>query len=103
MKTLTKAKKFTFKTTKPTGRYKSFSNPYHEILLEGEVIGLIDYETNKLILKVKKQVLEEDGNPNCTWKWIKLSKTSNSLQEAKDFANEVFKLILEKYELAIKD
>lgn len=42
-----KPTRFTFKTTQPTGRYKSFYTPYHEIKLNGVVVGSIDPDTYK--------------------------------------------------------
>lgn len=96
-------KKFTFKTTKPTGKYRCFHKPYHDIKIKGQTIGNIDHETFKIRLMVIKSDINEDGNPNCTWKWITLSKKSNSIQEAKDFLNEdfVIKTIFEKYKFPL--
>jgi hypothetical protein len=48
---------------------------------------------------VIKSDINEDGNPNCKWKWIKLGKKSESLQEAKEFLNENIETIMAKYNL----
>jgi len=92
--------KFTFKTEKPTGKYISFYNDHH--LIKFKRIK-VDYFSNepfyKINLKVIKKDIDEDGNPNCKWKWITLKKESESLQEAKDYLNQNIDKILEKYEL----
>jgi hypothetical protein len=80
--------KFTFKTDKPTGKYKSFDRPIHNVKLEGIEVGRINPDAPfKIRLRVTKSNINEDGNPNCPWKWIQLKKESESLQEAKDFLN----------------
>ena len=94
--------KFTFKTTKPTGRYSSFRDDFHDIKIKGIVVGTITDETWKINLMVEKADIMEDGNPNCQWKWIRLKKESNSLQEAKDFLNANFKEIMRRWNIYIK-
>jgi hypothetical protein len=94
-----KSNKFTFKTTKPTGRYRSFFNPSHDIKLHGKDIGSIVNGTWDIRLMVVKKDIMEDGNPNCNWTRITLNKKSNSLQEAKDFINGAFDVINKKYNL----
>lgn len=94
--------KFTFKTTKPTGRYRSFGHPYHEIKIKRIVVGAIDHKTWKIRLIVKKEDILEDKNPNCPWKWIVLKKESASLQEAKDFLNKYAEEIMQKWNLYIE-
>ena len=80
--------KFTFKTTKPTGPYASFYQPYHSIKFKGVEIGQIDpKQLHWIQLRVMKKDLLEDGNTNCAWRTIRLKKQSDSLQEAKDFLN----------------
>lgn len=96
--------KFTFKTEKPTGTYRSFYPSAHYIKLKGKQVGSItDKEHYKIRLKVVKKDVLEDGDPNCTWKWITLTKESQSLQEAKDFLNENIDSILTKYNLHFID
>jgi hypothetical protein len=97
--------KFTFKTEKPTGRYRSFSKPHHHIKINGVNAGTIGHEPpHKIRLMVVKQDIMEDNNPNCTWKWIQLQKESTSLDEAKTWLNSAAEAIKSKYQLAcLKD
>ena len=92
-------KKFTFKTTKPTGKFKSFETPYHEIFLNKIQVGIIDHLSFDIRFMVIKKDINEDKNPNCPWKWIQLKRKSNSLQSAKDFILNYNDLIQEKYNL----
>lgn len=91
--------KFTFKTTKPTGKYAFLDKSSHDIKLNKKDVGSIVDGTWIIRLKVVKNDIMEDGNPNCPWKWIALKKESSSLQEAKDFLNANFKTITEKFNL----
>lgn len=90
-------KQFTFKKNIPTGYYAHFETEYHDIKLEGDIVGCIteckSYGTKKrsddgkfaIGLKVWKKDIYEDGNPNCAWKWIYLKYRANSGEEARDF------------------
>jgi hypothetical protein len=90
--------KFTFKTEKSTGRYRTFHSDYHYVKLNKCVVGNIsDEEPFKIHLMVIKNDVMEDGNKNCTWKWITLKKESSSLQEAKDFLNKHFSATFQKH------
>jgi hypothetical protein len=92
--------KFTFKTIKPTGRYKSFDNELHQIKLKGFEVGTINSEKpHRIRLMVIKDDINSDGNPNCTWKWITLDKSFSNVQEAKSYLNKVKDLVLDKYNL----
>ena len=102
MKTETRdsaTKKFTFKTEKATGRYRSFYNDSHTIRMKKMTVGSITDRTWQIRLMVVKDDINEDGNPNCEWKWIALKKESASLQEAKDWLNTNFVSLNEKYNL----
>jgi hypothetical protein len=78
-------KKFTFKTTQPTGRYRSFDRASHDIKLGGVVVGFIEPTAPyKARLMATKKDINEDGNPNCPWKWVRLKREFGSVQEAKD-------------------
>ena len=93
-------KKFTFKTKKATGRYRSFFHDYHIIKLKQKEVGSInDKYPHKIRLMVVKKDINEDGNANCKGKWITLKKESASLQDAKNFLNDMRDLILSKFEL----
>lgn len=87
-------KKFTFKTEKPMGRYSSFYNPQHIIKFEKKDVGYIRSKSKfdggpfSVSLKVIKEDIMEDGNPNCKWRWISLKHESATLQEEKDWLNE---------------
>ena len=95
-----KQMKFTFKTIKPTGRYRSFEANNHHIKLKRKQLGSIDdkFPHSIRLMVVKKDILE-DGNPNCNWKWITLSKKSDSIKEAKEFLNNNIEGIMNKYTL----
>jgi hypothetical protein len=90
--------KFTFKTEKAVGKYRSFYSDFHTIKLNKEVCGTIDdKEPYKISLMVVKDDINEDGNPNCKWKWIASTKEFKTLQEAKDFLSENFEAISSQY------
>jgi len=92
--------KFTFKTTKPTGPYSSFFKPYHTIKLGGMEVGSIEpVPPFKIRLTVEKNDILEDGHPNCSWKWIKLMSTFESLEGAKQFLKENTDRIIKKFNL----
>lgn len=92
--------KFTFKTIKPTGRYKSFESESYQIKLKGFEVGTIESEKpHRIRLMVIKDDINSDGNPNCTWKWITLDKSFSNVQEAKSYLNKVKDFVLDKYNL----
>jgi hypothetical protein len=92
--------KFTFKTDHPTGKYKSFEPDYHHIKLNKKDVGYIsDEKPYKIRLQVIKENINENGNPNCVWKWATLKKQSETLQEAKDFLNTNFESITQELKL----
>jgi hypothetical protein len=97
-------KKFTFKTNKSTGRYRSFYSDTHDIKLNKKLVGHINDKFPFTIrLVVIKSDINEDKNPNCQWKWITLVHISNSLQEAKIWLNENAELIQKKYNLYLME
>jgi hypothetical protein len=97
-------KKFTFRTEHPTGQWCSFfPDSYHIKLKRKEVGSITDGVPYKISLQVIKKDINEDGNPNCPWKWITLKKESQTLQEAKDFLNRYIDKILAKYKLYLGD
>jgi len=95
-----KKQNFTFKTNKPTGRWKCFDSNINIIKYNKIKVGQIDDEPpfSIRLMVIKKDILE-DNNPNCKWRWITLNKKSNSLIEAKEFLNNNIIQILEKFEL----
>ena len=96
-------KKFTFKTDKPTGKYRAFSNSITYIKLSGKNVGNIGEDINAstfyVRLMVIKKDLMEDGNKNCPWKWIQLKQRCNSIDEMKVWLNENIELIKKTYNL----
>jgi hypothetical protein len=94
--------KFTFKTEKSTGRYRGFFSDTHHIKLNKVKCGNIgDDKPFKIRLQVVKQDIMEDGNKNCSWKWITLKKESETLEEAKKFLNDNFEAINKKFTIYI--
>lgn len=92
-------KKFTFKTNKPTGRFRCFGTASHTIKYNKIDVGrIVDKEWKVKFMVVKSDILE-DGNPNCKWKWITLKKEFTSLDEAKIFLNDHVTEILAKFNL----
>ena len=92
--------KFTFKTDKPTGRYRSFFKSTHHIKLKKKRCGII---TDEEPYRIKLQLMGNDENPNCNWRWATLKVKFESVQEAKDFLNKHIEAILKKYELHFSD
>jgi len=81
--------KFTFKTEKPTGRYRSFYSSSHHIKLKGFEVGSINPEKPFKIrfMVMKNGTTITDDNPNCKWKWITLKHESETLEAAKEWLN----------------
>ena len=80
--------KFTFKTTKAIGKFRSFGSTLINIKLKKKLVGSILTEKPYLVsFMVNKQDIYEDNNPNCVWKWIRLKKEFRSVDEAKEFVN----------------
>ena len=102
-------KKFTFKTEQPTGQYRSFYSPVHNIKYDKKVCGhltgdnLTSDENVKIKLAVVKKDINEDNNPNCSWKWIQIKETFATLQEAKDWLNENRERIFSQFDLYLFD
>jgi len=40
-----------------------------------------------------------DGNKNCEWRWVRLKKEFNSLDEAKKFLNDNIEEIINRFNL----
>ncbi len=93
---------FTFKTVKSTGRYRAFYLPRHIIKIKKVDVGSIEPETFRIRLMVIKDDINEDGNPNCEWKWILLKYVPSSLDDAKEFLNKNFEALNKKYNIVKK-
>lgn len=99
-----KAKKFTFKTNKPTGKFAWVDKNSHYIKLDGISLGSIDDSfPHKIQFKVVKADINEDGNPNCPWKWVRLKKENKDINEAKEWLNNNFELLTNKLNLFISE
>lgn len=88
--------KFTFKTEKPTGKFRSFSNSQHYIKIKKNIIGKINenvrgtFANGKItigFMVIKDGIIIKDNNNNCSWKWVFLKREFQSVQEAKDWLN----------------
>lgn len=71
-----------------------------------KVIGYIHAPTwqdkdNKwaIRLSTKKQDILEDGNANCTWKWVFLKTEFNSEEDARDYLKRNIGEIMKKYNM----
>lgn len=96
--------KFRFKTNKPVGKYRWLDQPSHYIYVKKYMVGSIDHvEPYKIRLKVVKNDMTEDKNPNCPWKWIALKYNPKSVDDAKWFLNANFDRITTKYKLYLDD
>jgi len=88
-------KNFTFKTIKPTGKWRAFESSEIIIKVDGKECGNIsDSKPHTIHLRVIKTDINEDKNPNCIWKNIRLKKQSESLDEAKAFLKEHYNTII---------
>lgn len=81
--------KITFKTTKPTGRYRAFDSEYTEIKADGKVCGTFgsdkDGNVTVRLMAVKDGEKITDDNPNCPWKWVTLKARFQDLGAAKEW------------------
>ena len=94
---------FTFKTSKPTGKWASFDNETHYIKIKGFECGTIDYQKpfkiSLMVWKNDEDRSKPNDNKNCAWKWIKLKKESETLQEAKEWLNKNFDGLLQHWDI----
>ena len=94
------SKKFTFKTEKPTGQWRSFYPKTYHIKMDGCRVGTIDDKhPHKIRFMVEKNEKFTDENPNCNWKWVQLKHESESIDDAKIWLNENFNQINETFPL----
>ena len=92
--------KFTFKTIKPTGKWKSFDNDVILIKLNKKTCGSIKpTHPHKIRLMVVKDDINEDGNTNCIWKWITFKNEFKTIKDSKLFLNKYFIPITSKYNI----
>jgi hypothetical protein len=50
---------------------------------------------------VKKKDINEDGNPNCPWRWMYIIKKFKEESEARLYIKKNLKRIIEKYNLTL--
>lgn len=87
---------FTFKTTRPTGRYSSFYPSSHDIKIKRRICGEIVDREWRIRLMVEKEPTQQDLVP---FKWVTLNYKAETLADAKEFLNEHFDTICMKYKL----
>jgi hypothetical protein len=94
---------FKIKIVKPPGKWRAFEKTYYHILYLKKEVGevYISEKDGKFVihLSVLKKDINEDGNPNCAWRWIWLNKRSDTLEEVTDFLNSAKEEILRRYNL----
>jgi hypothetical protein len=96
--------KFTFKTEHPTGRYRSFESDHHIVKFNKVEVGsILDGHPFTIRLMVVKQDINEDKNPNCSWKWIRVKKEFESLVEAKTWLNDHVEEITSHFKLVDRE
>ncbi len=95
--------KFTFKTTTGTGRFKSFHKYNTSIKYKKIEVGYIDGDNFNIRFQVVKKDIMEDGNPNCSWKWITLKHKPTSLDDAKTYCNDNIERIFSSFDIYIKE
>jgi hypothetical protein len=82
-------KKFTFKTEKPTGSWRSFYPDIIHIKYNKIEVGNIGSEKpHRISLQVYKKDIMQDNNPNCEWRWAHFKKEFESVDSAKQWIND---------------
>lgn len=92
--------KFTFKTIKATGPYRSFYRDSYDIKLGGIVCGSI-FESQLGVYRVSIRV--KDANSSGGWRNATLKARFNTVQAAKDALNESFDSITQAWEIHCDD
>ena len=69
--------KFAFKKNKVTGRFAAFSQKTTNIKHKGKQCGIIRNEACQVwtvaLMVIKDGLRFADDNPNCQWKWVRLT------------------------------
>lgn len=106
MLVITESKKFKFKITRPTGRYKSFDNPYMSVKLKEGTVGSVSAASHFSKIPMDQlygiHLMVVNETESCGWNTVTLKKRFPDLDSAKLFLNENFNAILCKYELYIQ-
>lgn len=89
---MSKKNKFTFKLDKPSGAYRSFYKPSCDIKLNKRVCGSITYTKIINVFEIRFMVIKtdimEDGNPNCVWRWVNVTKNFSTIDKAKEWIRQ---------------
>jgi anti-sigma28 factor (negative regulator of flagellin synthesis) len=84
--------KITFKTEKPTGKWRSFYNSSTYIKADGKKIGMFgDDKDGKIkvsVMAMKNDTIKDD-NPNCKWKWVTFKARFDDMDSAKAWCVKV--------------
>ena len=83
----------------------SWEDPSCTIKMNKKIVGSITVKkrwTNApyiVMFMIVKSDINEDGNPNCEWKWITLKKEYATIQDAKQRLNENIDKITRSFNL----
>lgn len=97
---MAKQQKFTFKTERPTGKWRSFEKSFHRIKFNGKKVGRIIDRTWEIRLMIVKTDYNDDKTLNCPWRWIVFKYKPTSLEDAKEWLNNNIQSIMLKYTLS---
>jgi hypothetical protein len=100
--------KLSFKKQPKNTGLSAIGNPFSvtDIKIDGKRVGLIDppnwSSKNKgwiIRFVVRKNDINEDGNPNCTWRWITLVGEYKNEELAREYLKENIGVIAAKFNL----
>lgn len=97
--------KFTFKTDKPTGRYRSFFTTSYSIKIKNATVGSLEEPENGKKWRIRLMVIKDEVSQpdvNCEWKWINLKYEADTIEDAKQWLNNNFKAITDKWSLPME-
>ena len=107
---------FSFKRNIPTGKWRSFEPQHnHSIKLNknevGDIqeirhIGVTRIENQgkfEIGFMINKKDPMEDGNPNCSWRWIRLKRKFENAEEAKQFILDNSEALIKQFDFKISD
>lgn len=92
-----------FKTIQPTGKWRAFSNPDIQIIINKAHVGSIDFKSDfdksdrKDIFAsftILKSDINSDGNPNCKWRRFMLKQRFDKVEEMKEYLETNLEIIL---------
>lgn len=71
----------------------------YDIIYNGICVGNIDHKSFQIGLRVIKEDINSDGNPNCKWRWAHLKPVFLNMPEARDWLNQNSDLIFKSFTL----